>query len=68
MRQPACVMILSEKNACRIARQADSASDHTYKYGLAEVHPVSGRLGVCAVAGYYWVSGSGTLAKPKAFP
>lgn len=33
------------------------------KYELAEVHPVVGRQGICTEKGYYWVSGSGTLAK-----
>ena len=35
----------------------------SFKYELAEVHPVAGRQGVCTEAGYYWVSGSGTLTK-----
>ncbi len=39
------------------------AAEAVFRYELAEVHPVSGRQGVCAEAGYYWVSGSGTLAK-----
>lgn len=34
-----------------------------YKYELTEVHPVSGRQGICTEDGSYWVSGSGTLAK-----
>ena len=34
-----------------------------FKYELAEVHPVAGRQGICTEGGYYWVSGSGTLAK-----
>ena len=34
-----------------------------FKYELADVHPVSGRQGVCTEKGYYWVSGSTTLAK-----
>ena len=34
-----------------------------FKYELAEVHPVAGRQGVCTEGEYYWVSGSGTLAK-----
>lgn len=33
------------------------------KYELADVHPVAGRQGVCTEKGYYWVSGSTTLAK-----
>ena len=33
------------------------------EYKLADVHPVSGRQGVCAEGGNYWVSGSGTLEK-----
>ena len=39
------------------------AAESLFRYELAEVHPVSGRQGVCTEAGYYWVSGSGTLAK-----
>ena len=34
-----------------------------FKYELAEVHPVAGRQGICTEGEYYWVSGSGTLAK-----
>ena len=34
-----------------------------FKYELAEVHPVAGRQGICTEGKYYWVSGSGTLAK-----
>ena len=34
-----------------------------FHYELAEVHPVSGRQGICTENGYYWVSGSKTLAK-----
>ncbi len=33
------------------------------RYELAEVHPVAGRQGICTEDGYYWVSGSKTLAK-----
>ena len=33
------------------------------KYELKSVHPVAGRQGICVENGYYWVSGSGTLAK-----
>ena len=33
------------------------------KYELKSVHPVVGRQGICTENGYYWVSGSGTLAK-----
>lgn len=40
-----------------------SEKKSVYKYELAEVHPVSGRQGVCTEDGYYWISGSGTLAK-----
>lgn len=32
-------------------------------YELADVHPVSGRQGICTEGGSYWVSGSGTLEK-----
>lgn len=32
-------------------------------YKLADVHPVTGRQGICTEGGYYWVSGSGTLTK-----
>ena len=35
----------------------------TYQYKQASVHRVNGRQGVCAEGGYYWVSGSTTLAK-----
>ena len=42
-------------NCCK----ADPAS----RYELSEVHQVAGRQGVCTEDGYYWVSGSGTLAK-----
>ena len=34
-----------------------------FKYELAEVHHVAGRQGICTEGEYYWVSGSGTLAK-----
>ena len=34
-----------------------------YSYDLKEVHPVSGRQGICTEEGYYWVSGSTTLTK-----
>ena len=40
-----------------------SGKKAVYKYELADVHPVSGRQGVCTEDGYYWISGSGTLAK-----
>lgn len=40
-----------------------SGKKSVYKYELADVHPVSGRQGVCSEDGYYWISGSGTLAK-----
>lgn len=40
-----------------------SGKKSVYKYELADVHPVSGRQGVCTEDGYYWISGSGTLAK-----
>lgn len=40
-----------------------SGKKPVYKYELADVHPVSGRQGVCTEDGYYWISGSGTLAK-----
>ena len=33
------------------------------QYDLTSVHQVSGRQGVCTEGGYYWVSGSTTLAK-----
>ena len=32
-------------------------------YKLSDVHPVTGRQGICTEGGYYWVSGSGTLTK-----
>lgn len=34
-----------------------------YDYKLSDVHPVSGRQGVCVENGNYWISGSGTLEK-----
>ena len=34
-----------------------------FRYERKEVHPVTGRQGVCTEDGYYWVSGSGSLAK-----
>ena len=40
-----------------------SGKKSVFKYELADVHPVSGRQGVCTEDGYYWISGSGTLAK-----
>ena len=40
-----------------------AVAESFFHFELAEVHPVSGRQGICAEAGYYWVSGSGTLAK-----
>ena len=39
------------------------AAEPAYRYELAEAHPVAGRQGICTEAGYYWVSGSGTLTK-----
>ena len=39
------------------------AADSAFRYEVAEVHPVAGRQGICTEAGYYWVSGSGTLTK-----
>ena len=33
------------------------------QYELADVHTVTGRQGICAEEGSYWVSGSGTLSK-----
>lgn len=33
------------------------------QYNLADVHPVSGRQGVCIEGDHYWVSGSGSLEK-----
>lgn len=38
-------------------------AETVFKYEPAAVHPVAGRQGICTEAGYYWVSGSGTLAK-----
>ena len=40
-----------------------SEAKEAFKYDLVEVHPVSGRQGICTEGGYYWVSGSGTLEK-----
>ena len=34
-----------------------------FQYVRREAHPVAGRQGICTEAGYYWVSGSGTLTK-----
>ena len=39
------------------------AAEAASRYEPAAVHPVAGRQGVCTEGGYYWVSGSGTLAK-----
>ena len=38
-------------------------ADSACTYELSAVHPVAGRQGVCTEKGFYWVSGSGTLAK-----
>ena len=38
-------------------------AESVLKYELASVHTVAGRQGICVENGYYWVSGSGTLAK-----
>ena len=46
-----------------IALCACGEAESAFKYEPAAVHPVSGRQGVCAEAGNFWVSGSGTLAK-----
>ena len=40
-----------------------SETKPVYSYDLKEVHPVSGRQGICTEEGYYWVSGSTTLTK-----
>ncbi len=40
-----------------------SAMLPVYEYSLAGSREVEGRQGVCAENGYYWVSGSATLAK-----
>ena len=40
-----------------------SGAGSDIEYKLADVHPVNGRQGICSENGYYWVSGSGTLAK-----
>ncbi len=37
--------------------------ESTKGYELSQVHRVSGRQGICTEGGYYWVSGSTTLAK-----
>ena len=39
------------------------AAEAEFQYVLTEAHPDAGRQGICTEAGYYWVSGSGTLAK-----
>lgn len=40
-----------------------STAEALFRFELSEIHPVSGRQGVCTQAGFYWISGSGTLAK-----
>ena len=40
-----------------------STAEALFRFELSEIHPVSGRQGVCTEAGFYWISGSGTLAK-----
>ena len=35
----------------------------SFRYTRSDVHEVKGRQGVCSDGEYYWVSGSGTLAK-----
>ena len=40
-----------------------SSAEALFRFELSEIHPVSGRQGVCTEAGFYWISGSGTLAK-----
>lgn len=40
-----------------------AGAESVLRYELASVHPVAGRQGICMEDGYYWVSGSGTLAK-----
>ena len=40
-----------------------AGAESVLRYELASVHPVAGRQGICVENGYYWVSGSGTLAK-----
>ena len=42
---------------------SSSEANAGVRYGLAEVHPVGGRQGICTEDGHYWVSGSGTLEK-----
>ena len=48
---------------CMILFIGCSKTESGFKYELADVHPVAGRQGVCTEKGYYWVSGSATLAK-----
>ena len=55
------LIFISTIALCGCSDAADT--QQTCRYELAEVHQVDGRQGVCAEAGYYWVSGSGTLSK-----
>lgn len=48
---------------CMILFIGCSKTESDFKYELEDVHPVEGRQGVCTEKGYYWVSGSTTLAK-----
>ena len=40
-----------------------SRTEAVVNYKLSDVHPVTGRQGICTEGGCYWVSGSGTLTK-----
>ena len=66
-------MLIAGSMSCRafaaeeafMPRPEDDASAMlpVYEYSLAGSREVEGRQGVCAENGYYWVSGSATLAK-----
>ncbi len=45
------------------AMSSDAAASHENVFELEAVHQVSGRQGVCAEGGFFWVSGSTTLTK-----
>ena len=54
-----------DEAAVTSARPEDNAAQMLpqYQYTLDSSHEVKGRQGVCSEGGYYWVSGSTTLAK-----
>ena len=47
----------------KVKIEKKSEAKQALQYDLTSVHQVSGRQGVCTEGGYYWVSGSTTLAK-----